>query len=65
VNHFKDIEIFPDVFIPDVANTKKTNAPTGEDSIGEQSDWCKSQWGGRKPNMVLVDNFNIGIFCVG
>lgn len=60
VNHFKDIEIFPNVLIPDVANTPKTNAATGEDSIGEQADWCVSEWGGRSPNMVLVDNFNIG-----
>lgn len=60
VNHFKDIELLPDILIPDVVNTPKTNAATGEDSIGEHSDWCVSEWGGRGPNMVLVDNFNIG-----
>jgi len=43
-----------------VISTPKTNAATGEDSIGEHSDWCVSEWGGRGPNMVLVDNFNIG-----
>jgi len=58
VNHFKDIELFG-IFIPDIPNTPKTNAATGSGSIGEQANLCLSAWG-RSPNMILVDNFNLG-----
>jgi len=58
VNHFKDIDLFG-ILIPDVPDTTKTNAATGSGSIGEQSDLCISTWG-RSPNVVLVDNFNLG-----
>jgi len=58
VNHFKDIDLFG-IFIPDVPSTPKTNAATGPESIGEQSDLCLATWN-RRPNMILVDNFNLG-----
>jgi len=58
VNHFLDIDIFG-IDIPDVAADSTTNAATGSTSIGAQSDLCFSTWG-RSPNLILVDNFNIG-----
>lgn len=58
VNHFLDVDILG-ILIPDVVKTPKTNAATGSGSIGEQADLCISTWG-RSPNVVLVDNFNIG-----
>jgi len=59
VNHFKDIDLFG-IYIPDVIDTGTTNAATGSGSIGDQSDICITTWG-RSPNLVLVDNYNIGV----
>jgi hypothetical protein len=58
VNHFLDVDLFG-IYIPDVAEDAKTNAATGSGSIGEQADLCISTWG-RTPNLILLDNFNIG-----
>lgn len=58
VNHFLDVDILS-IDIPDVAKDSSTNAATGSTSIGTQADLCISTWG-RSPNLVLVDNFNIG-----
>lgn len=60
VNHFLDVDILG-IDIPDVAEDSKTNAATGSGSIGEQADLCISTWG-RSPNLILVDNFNVGRF---
>jgi hypothetical protein len=60
VNHFLDVDLFG-IYIPDVAADASTNAATGSGSIGEQADLCISTWG-RSPNLVLVDNFNVGWF---
>ena len=60
VNHFLDIDIFG-IDIPDVAADSTTNAATGSTSIGAQSDLCISTWG-RSPNLILLDNFNVGRF---
>jgi hypothetical protein len=59
VNHFKDIDLFG-IDIPDVFDDASTNAATGSGSIGEQSDLCITTWG-RSPNLILLDNFNIGM----
>jgi hypothetical protein len=59
VNHFLDFDLFG-ILIPDVAKTPQTNAATGSGSIGAQSDLCTSTWG-RRPNLILVDNFNVGM----
>src|ERR1700733_1522288 len=58
VNHFLDVDILS-ILIPDVAADAKTNAATGPGSIGEQADLCISTWQ-RSPNLILVDNFNVG-----
>ncbi|KAG0645004.1 PI-PLC X domain-containing 1 [Hyphodiscus hymeniophilus] len=58
VNHFLDVDIFG-ISIPDVAEDSSTNAATGSKSIGAQADLCISTWG-RSPNLILLDNFNIG-----
>lgn len=58
VNHFKDIDLFG-IYIPDVFDDATTNAATGSGSIGEQADLCITTWG-RSPNMIFLDNFNIG-----
>ncbi|KAI9931603.1 hypothetical protein MW887_010180 [Aspergillus wentii] len=42
------------VLVPDRAHAARTNAVTGDGSIGAQSDPCQSLYG-RKPNVVLVD----------
>ncbi|KAE9378148.1 PLC-like phosphodiesterase [Stipitochalara longipes BDJ] len=58
VNHFLDLDIFG-ILIPDNLADAKTNAATGTGSIGAQADLCISTWG-RSPNLILVDDFNIG-----
>ena len=59
MNHFLQDEILPDVFIPAADDTHETNAATGEGSIGAQVEVCVREWG-RKPNFVLVDQFQRG-----
>lgn len=62
LNHSKNINVLgTGILIPDVGDTASTNAATGKESIGEHADLCQAEWG-RKPNIVLVDNFNIGQF---
>jgi len=58
VNHFRDLSVLG-ILIPDVADTMQTNAATGTNSIGAQADLCETTWG-RGPNLVLVDNYNLG-----
>jgi hypothetical protein len=58
VNHFLDIDVLG-IDIPDVAADLSTNAATRSGSIGEQADLCIATWG-RSPNLILLDNFNIG-----
>lgn len=59
MNHFLQDEVLPDVFIPAVDENHETNAATGEGSIGAQVKLCEEKWG-RKPNFVLVDQFQRG-----
>ncbi|KAK8024320.1 PLC-like phosphodiesterase [Apiospora rasikravindrae] len=56
VNHFLDIEIFPGVLIPNLADAGKTNSMT---SILAQTDLCYTQYK-RTPNVVLLDFASIG-----
>jgi hypothetical protein len=58
VNHFLDLDILG-ILIPDTLADSTTNAATGTGSIGAQADLCISTWG-RTPNLILVDDFNIG-----
>ncbi|KAG9231952.1 PLC-like phosphodiesterase [Amylocarpus encephaloides] len=58
INHFLDVDIFG-ILIPDKDKTPRTNAATGDGSIGAQSDLCTAKWG-RKPKIVLVDYFENG-----
>jgi hypothetical protein len=58
VNHFLDLDILG-ILIPDVLADATTNAATGTGSIGAQADLCITTWD-RSPNLILVDNFNIG-----
>nr|POE47677.1 pi-plc x domain-containing protein 1 [Quercus suber] len=58
VNHFLDKDILS-IDIPDNADDFKTNAATGNGSIGAQADLCTSLYG-RVPNFVLVDMFDRG-----
>jgi hypothetical protein len=60
VNHFLDMEIpFTDILIPDRDAASKTNAKTGDGSIGAHADLCKSTYG-RYPNVLLIDFFGEG-----
>ncbi|KAF7197035.1 PI-PLC X domain-containing protein 1 [Pseudocercospora fuligena] len=58
VNHTLNTEFFG-ATIPDNEENFKTNAATGEGSIGAQADLCTKKWS-RKPNVVLVDMFDRG-----
>lgn len=58
VNHFLDIDIFG-ILIPNTLALPDTNAATGDGSIGSQADLC-AKTHNRKPNLILVDYFNIG-----
>jgi hypothetical protein len=53
VNHFLDIDI-AGVLIPNRILADRTNAATGDGSIGSQSDLCTSTYS-RKPNLILAD----------
>ncbi|KAI1499871.1 PLC-like phosphodiesterase [Biscogniauxia marginata] len=56
VNHNLNIELFPDVLIPDLVNAADTNSI---ESITAQTDICLSKYG-RNPNVVLLDWIKIG-----
>lgn len=49
-NHNRNVEVLPDVLIPDLVEAHNTNSV---ESITEQTDTCKSSYG-RVPNVVLV-----------
>lgn len=59
VNHFLDIMLPLDILVPDVARANRTNAATGNGSIGAQAALCESIYD-RVPNFVLVDYFDKG-----
>ncbi|KAI5923153.1 PLC-like phosphodiesterase [Camillea tinctor] len=56
VNHNRNVEIFPDVLIPDLIKAGDTNSI---DSITAQTNLCSSTYG-RTPNVVLLDWVLIG-----
>ncbi|KAL5324545.1 hypothetical protein ACEPPN_009091 [Leptodophora sp. 'Broadleaf-Isolate-01'] len=58
VNHFLDLDIFG-ILIPATAELPRTNAATGDGSVGAQADLCTTKWG-RRPNVILVDFFETG-----
>lgn len=53
VNHFLDVDIFG-IKVPDRDDAAKTNAATGEGSIGAQASECEALYH-RTPNVVLAD----------
>ncbi|PKY04859.1 PLC-like phosphodiesterase [Aspergillus campestris IBT 28561] len=53
VNHFLDKEVLG-ILIPDRLHAAKTNAASGDGSIGAQSELCESVYH-RLPNVVLAD----------
>lgn len=53
VNHFLDVDIFG-VKVPDREHAGKTNAATGDGSIGAQASLCEGLYG-RAPNSILLD----------
>lgn len=53
MNHFLDKEVLG-VLIPDRLHAAKTNAASGDGSIGAQSELCESLYH-RLPNVVLAD----------
>lgn len=54
VNHFLDVELVGGVLVPDRLAAPKTNAATGDGSIGSQADLCKTTYS-RQPNLILAD----------
>ncbi|KAI0853092.1 PLC-like phosphodiesterase [Daldinia vernicosa] len=55
-NHNRNVEVLPDVLIPDLVEASNTNSV---ESITEQTDTCKSSYG-RVPNVVLLDYVSLG-----
>ncbi|KAJ5086077.1 hypothetical protein N7532_010848 [Penicillium argentinense] len=53
VNHFLDVDIFG-VKIPDRQHAARTNAATGDGSIGGQASLCEDMYD-RAPNAILLD----------
>ncbi|GES60323.1 PLC-like phosphodiesterase [Aspergillus terreus] len=53
VNHFLDLDILG-IKIPDREHASRTNAASGNSSIGAQADLCRSEHG-RLPNVILAD----------
>ncbi|WEW58734.1 hypothetical protein PRK78_004202 [Emydomyces testavorans] len=58
VNHTLNVDLLG-VIVPDRLKAPKTNAATGEGSIGAHVDLCNSIYH-RKPNVVLLDFINQG-----
>ncbi|KAF9886820.1 hypothetical protein FE257_011067 [Aspergillus nanangensis] len=58
VNHFLDLDILG-IKVPDREHASRTNAASGNGSIGAQSDLCRSQHG-RLPNVILADFIDKG-----
>lgn len=58
VNHTLNVDIFG-VIVPDRLNARRTNAATGDGSIGAHVDLCNSIYN-RKPNVMLIDYVNQG-----
>ena len=58
VNHFLAVEVFG-IKIPDRLSAPRTNAATGDRSIGSQADLCTSTYG-RQPNFILADFIDKG-----
>ncbi|PBP21721.1 hypothetical protein BUE80_DR007564, partial [Diplocarpon rosae] len=55
VNHFLDFHLFSILF-PATVELSRTNAATGDGSVGAQANLCIKSWG-RRPNVILVDFF--------
>lgn len=73
VNHFLDVDIFG-IKVPDRDAAARTNAATGEGSIGAQASECATLYH-RAPNVVLADfvdkgdvieaQDNLNVFFIG
>lgn len=59
VNHFLDTKMWLEIAVPDRKDVAKTNALSGEGSVGAQVQLCEGLWG-TKPWGVLVDYFERG-----
>ena len=56
MNHNLNAEVFDsDILVPNKLLIERTNAKTGTGSIGAHVDLCKSKYGGRLPNSVILD----------
>lgn len=58
VNHFLGIEIMG-IVVPHRLLAPRTNAATGDGSIGAQADLCTTTYN-RKPNLILADFIDKG-----
>jgi hypothetical protein len=58
VNHFLDVDVFG-IKVPDRLSAPRTNAATGDGSIGAQADLCTSTYN-RQPNFILADFIDQG-----
>lgn len=53
VNHFLDVDVLG-ALVPDRLRAPRTNAATGDGSIGSQADLCATTYN-RQPNLILLD----------
>ena len=58
MNHFLDVDFFG-ILVPDVAHVGRTNAVSGDGSIGSQAALCESMYG-FAPKGVLLDYVDMG-----
>ncbi|KAF1988820.1 hypothetical protein K402DRAFT_391513 [Aulographum hederae CBS 113979] len=61
-NHFLDVKQAFGIETPDEAEVATTNSPdtTVPATLGAAAQACKRTYGGRNPNFLLVDFFNVG-----
>ncbi|KAL9132005.1 MAG: hypothetical protein Q9217_000215 [Psora testacea] len=59
VNHYLDTTLFG-MEVPNRRDAKKTNAISGEGSIGAQARLCETLHAGKKPRVIMVDYFDVG-----
>lgn len=60
MNHFLDQNVGLGIQVPDVNAAATTNGETGAGNLLSAAQTCKSAYGGRQPNFILVDFFDQG-----
>ena len=59
MNHYLDTTTLG-MEVPNRRDAKKTNALSGDGSIGAQAELCQTSHGGKKPRVIMVNYFDVG-----